>query len=203
MSGFLKSADLEIRLDEETTKSVTVTVGQKLVDIIRECRPAQFYADDDPWIAYGAGDGGTYVLFFENAEKADDHRDDTLHLVAHYPKDSELGEFLLPSNLRGKACGEHMTLPVLTDSGEKVKKVSVALQMGVLDVSRLFGGAEDLLEDNDRMLYAATDGAFLLVFKPRGGVVGKQRVLSDVVYRYGKVAQRLSAALQCGLRTPR
>jgi len=189
-----ESVDFEIRIDEETTKSVTVAIGDTVRDVLSQCRPARPYADDDPWVLYEAADGGAYMIFFDEAGD-ETSMDDTLCMVAHYPKDEEQGEFLLPSNLKGKACGEYMTLRVPDESIEKGKPISLALLMSVRDVRRLFRGCEDLNDDRDRMLFEAAEcGGFLLIFNPQeespeGETV--KLVLTDVVYRYDEPAKTI------------
>ena len=106
------TAMLELQTGQSETKSVVVTLGEAPLKIVERCRPAQSYADDDPWISFPAAGGGMYVMFFDSGVGAeDDPTDDRLIAVAKYTPqapggtiDGQPGVYLLPVEWRGQEC---------------------------------------------------------------------------------------------------
>jgi hypothetical protein len=188
-----QNASLNLLIGKEETKSVTVTLGQTASEIVDLCRPARPYADDDPWLAYMASGGGSYLLLFtaegtaEELRGKPDSSHDTLYAVVHYPTESKSdGEFLLPETMRERTCGDFVTLKVPI-ALEKVRAATVALGMNAADVMRLFQPALDHVEEDDTIILDAIDrGArYVLILSAQGD----DRTLSEVVYRSGEDAE--------------
>ncbi len=106
------TATLELQTGRSETKIVSVTLGEAPLKIVKRCRPAQPYADDDPWISFPAAGGGIYVMFFDpGVATKDDPTDDRLIALAKYaPKqpggtiDGQPGVYLLPAEWSGQEC---------------------------------------------------------------------------------------------------
>jgi len=186
-----KAAELKLELASGKTKVVTVILGQSAGKVVALCKPPKVYADDDPWLAYKATGGGGYVLFFshQGPQGRLDPRGGSLYAVAHYPTGSrDDGTFLLPAAMRGKTCGQHITLKVTLGPGKR-KVATVALGMSIRDVASLFEPAHDDAEEDHAILYGSADGGrYLLTFSPTGDGAASDSQhgkLSEVMYRPG------------------
>ena len=103
---------VELQTGQASTKVVAVTLGEAPRKIVERCRPAQPYADDDPWISFPAAGGGMYVMFFDPGVGTEaDSTDDRLIAVAKYTPsepggrvDGQPGVYLLPVGFHGQEC---------------------------------------------------------------------------------------------------
>ena len=186
-----RTAKLQLQLEADKVKVVSVALGQSAKKVVDLCKPAKVYADDDPWLSYQAAGGGGYVLFFSHQDTANrlDPRRGSLYAVAHYPTGSrDGGAFLLPEAMRGKICGEHITLKVALGPDER-KVATVALGMSTQDVMHLFRPAHDHADGDHSILYDSADGGrYLLTFSPEGDSHthdSQHDKLSEVMYRPG------------------
>ena len=106
----------------------------------------------------------------------------------------EGGEFLFPETLRGKTCGDFVTLKV-RHGPDKSKAATVALGMSTQDIKRLFQPASDRADEDRSILYDSSDGGkFLLIFSPQdGGNRHNPRhdTLSELIYRPGRETEAL------------
>ena len=98
---------LNLQLAPNKVKSVSVVLGQSTMDVIKQCEPAKFYCDDDPYLAYSAPSNQVYVLYFAPGHSKGKHdpHSDTLSGVALFPSNQgNDGVFLLPTHKRGQKC---------------------------------------------------------------------------------------------------
>ena len=162
------SAELRLHLGPGRVKVVSVALGQNALKVIKMCRPARAYADDDPWVRYPAAEGGAYVLFFSqrNPGPVLDPRHGKLYAVAHYTA-RDRGVFLLPKAWRGSICGDHITLKVAI-APDETKVATVALGMSARDVMQIFEPLLDHVEGDASILYNSVEGGkYLLAFSPQ------------------------------------
>jgi hypothetical protein len=187
------TAQLSLDLANGQSKSVTVVLGQTASEIFNLCKPARVYADDDPWLAYAAAGGGSYLLLFTAEGTAKemrgrlDPRHDTLYAVVHYPTDFKSnGRFLLPETMRKRTCGDFVTLKVPI-APDKVRVATAALGMNTTDVMGLFRPAVDHAEEDHVIVFDAINrGARYLLVLSRQGDGG---TLSEVAYWSGEDAE--------------
>jgi hypothetical protein len=134
-SGDNTTAQIELKLGDDETTSITVALEDSAIEVFNRCKPAKVYADDDPWLIAIAAGGGTYVFFFaaegtlEEMKGRCDPRRDKLYAVLRYPTDSrENGTFLLPGAAGDKTYGDFITMKVPVGP-DKAKAATVALGM--------------------------------------------------------------------------
>ena len=192
-----KDVKLELQLDSNRVKVVSVALGQSAMEVIDQCEPAKASVHDDPVLFYHAAGGGGYLLFFSHEDTRDppDARRSSLYAVAHYPAQiTDGGVFLFPETLRGKPCGDFVTLKV-PHGPDKGITASVTLGMSTQDVKRLFQPAADRADGDRSILYDSSDGGkFLLIFSPQdGGNRHNPRhdTLSELIYRPGRETEAL------------
>ncbi len=190
------AARIELKLGSDKTKTISVTLGQSAVDIQNLCRPAQVYADDDPWLAAMAAGGGSYVFFFaaegtpEEMRGRLDARRDKLYAVLRYPTESkDNGTFLLPGTKQDKTYGDFVTMNVSLGL-KKAKAATVALGMSTEEVKQLFSSATDHANEDHAVVFDSVydDNKYLLLFTSEGdGKTHDPKLdkLSEVIYRHG------------------
>ena len=177
-------------------KTISVALGQSAVDIHGLCKPAQVYADDDPWLAAAAAGGGSYVFFFaaEGTPEAMlgqlDPRNGSLYAVLHYPTDTrDKGTFVLPGEMSDKTYGDFVTLK--TPCGpEKAKVATVALGMSTDEVKHLFPSTTDLAREHHAIVFDSVlpGSKYLLLFTPADDTTPHDPQLdklSEVICRHG------------------
>ncbi len=189
------TAEIELKLGGDRTKTVSVALGQNAIDIYNLCKPAKVYADDDPWLAAMAAGGGAYVFFFaaegtpEEMRGRLDPRRDKLYAILRYPTESkDSGTFLLPGTKKNGTYGDFVTMKVPLGL-DKAKAATVALGMSTEEVKQLFPSATDHADEDHAVVFDSVhDNQYLLLFTPKadGNTHDPEfDKLSEVIYRHG------------------
>ncbi len=164
------SAILKLQVEPGSTtntKTVTLSLGQSLTQVLEALHPAPLAADDDPWVAAPTAGGGHTVLFFASESGASPApRQGVLSAAISYPThEITSGVFILPEAVRGSAAGDFVMVD--TADGRTTGIAVAALGMTPQDSKRLFTPAVDLASEERYAVYAAPDGSrTLLVFSP-------------------------------------
>ncbi len=181
------TTQVQLKLRDGKTKSVSVALGQSGFDVYRLCKSAKIYADDDPWLIAMAAGEGMYIFLFcaegtpEEMRGRLDPRRDKLYALLRYPTDArDKGKFLIPKTMEGRDCGDFVTLKVPLGP-DTARVATVAEGMNRTDVMQLFAPAVDHAEHEQMALFDAihNNGRYLLLFDSGDA---DNKTLSTVMY---------------------